>query len=160
MNPADTLGLYSRVGAVMNVAVANTASTSIARVAEDAARELISVSHWGHSSFVNLPLIYPDGSHVTVKLDPVRHDPTQDDRTARAATSTRRARNLRRCSSPRRAVPERLDTLNAIRRRRQAPRPSAIAQTRRKQRFSANHGALTHPRRTPPTYPLTHNKRP
>lgn len=42
---------------------------SIASVAESALQELVCVKHWGESSFINLPLIYPDGSHVTVKLD-------------------------------------------------------------------------------------------
>jgi hypothetical protein len=38
---------------------------------EKAARSLISVHHFGHSSSLNLPLLYPDGSAVTLKIDPV-----------------------------------------------------------------------------------------
>ena len=45
---------------------------SLAAVAEAAVRDLVRVSNWGNSSFVNLPLIYPDGSSVTVKLDIVQ----------------------------------------------------------------------------------------
>jgi len=44
---------------------------SVREAAEMAARDLITVKHWGGSSFLNLPLIYPDGSFVTVKLDRV-----------------------------------------------------------------------------------------
>lgn len=44
---------------------------NIASAAESALQELVRVNHWGESSFINLPLIYPDGSHVTVKLDAV-----------------------------------------------------------------------------------------
>lgn len=45
---------------------------AVADAAEVAARELVKVTHWGDSSFLNLPLIYPDGSSVTVKIDRVQ----------------------------------------------------------------------------------------
>jgi hypothetical protein len=61
----------------MSVAIA-TERVSIAAAAENAVRDLVRVTHWGRSSFVNLPLIYPDGSSVTVKLDPVREGPGTD----------------------------------------------------------------------------------
>lgn len=35
---------------------------------EDAVRDLVCVQHWGDASFVNLPLINPDGSNVTVRV--------------------------------------------------------------------------------------------
>lgn len=44
---------------------------TIASAAENALNEMVRVTHWGESSFINLPLIYPDGSQVTVKLDSV-----------------------------------------------------------------------------------------
>lgn len=40
-----------------------------ADVAAKVAPDLVKVTNWGQSSFVNLPLFYPSGSHVTVKLD-------------------------------------------------------------------------------------------
>lgn len=45
---------------------------SVAEAAEAAVRELVSVRAWGDSTYINLPLVYPDGSHVTVKLDAVK----------------------------------------------------------------------------------------
>jgi hypothetical protein len=40
------------------------------RVAVDCvARQLVGVQHWGESSFVSLPFVYPGGSSVTVKLE-------------------------------------------------------------------------------------------
>lgn len=36
---------------------------------EDAVRDLVQVRHWGDASFVSLPLIYPSGSFVTVKIE-------------------------------------------------------------------------------------------
>lgn len=45
--------------------------TSVFKAADNAAQELVSVRHWGGSSFLNLPLIYPSGSHVTVRIDAV-----------------------------------------------------------------------------------------
>ena len=44
-------------------------SRTVADVAEAAARTLISVRHFGDESFINLPLIYPGGSFVTVRVD-------------------------------------------------------------------------------------------
>ena len=41
----------------------------VAEIAEAAVRDLVRVSHWGSSSFINLPLVFPDGSGVAVKLD-------------------------------------------------------------------------------------------
>lgn len=41
----------------------------VSEIADKAALDLVRVAHWGDSSFVNLPLICPDGSAVTVKLD-------------------------------------------------------------------------------------------
>jgi hypothetical protein len=46
--------------------------SSIASAAEAAVRDLVRVSHWGQSSFINLPLIFPNGSSATVKLDAVK----------------------------------------------------------------------------------------
>jgi hypothetical protein len=42
---------------------------SVAEAAEAAAAELVYVRRHGGSSFINLPIIYPDGSFVTLKLD-------------------------------------------------------------------------------------------
>lgn len=53
------------------IAATSEARVSVANAAESAVRELVRVKHWGDSSFINLPLIYPEGSHVTVKLDPI-----------------------------------------------------------------------------------------
>lgn len=53
------------------ITVTSDTHLSVSSVAENAVRELVSTKHWGDSSFINLPLIYPDGSHVTVKLDPM-----------------------------------------------------------------------------------------
>lgn len=53
------------------IAATSEAHRSVASAAESAVKELVRVKHWGDSSFINLPLIYPDGSHVTVKLDPI-----------------------------------------------------------------------------------------
>jgi hypothetical protein len=44
----------------------------MAAAAEAAASELLRVSHRGQTSFVKLPLYYPDGSPVTVRLDAVK----------------------------------------------------------------------------------------
>ena len=52
------------------VAVAETGA--IATVAEAVASDLLTVRHWGDSSFVNLPMAYASGTFVTVKLDRVR----------------------------------------------------------------------------------------
>lgn len=46
---------------------ADTHST-VKEAAERAARELVRVSHWGQSSYVNLPLILPSGSAATVRI--------------------------------------------------------------------------------------------
>jgi hypothetical protein len=42
---------------------------TVAEAAEAAASELVSVCRSGGSSFINVPLLYPDSSFVTVKLD-------------------------------------------------------------------------------------------
>lgn len=44
---------------------------SIGAIAESVARGLVSVRRVGDSSFINLPLVYPSGSPVTVRLDRV-----------------------------------------------------------------------------------------
>ena|SRR5579864_1171372 len=44
-------------------------SVSVAEAAEAAASQLVSVRRSGGSSFINLPILYPDGSFVTLKLD-------------------------------------------------------------------------------------------
>jgi hypothetical protein len=53
------------------MAVAALQVVSVAEAADAAAAALVSVRHWGGSSFINLPLIYPSGSFVTVKLEQV-----------------------------------------------------------------------------------------
>jgi len=45
---------------------------TVKEVAESAAAALLSVRHWSDSSFITLPLIYPSGASVTVKLSPVK----------------------------------------------------------------------------------------
>jgi hypothetical protein len=45
----------------------------VAEAAEAAASELVSVRRVGGSNFINLPILYPDGSFVTVKLDQAAH---------------------------------------------------------------------------------------
>jgi hypothetical protein len=47
-------------------------SSSVAEVARTAAASLVSVKDWGSSSFISLPLIYPGGGFVTVKLERVK----------------------------------------------------------------------------------------
>jgi hypothetical protein len=44
-------------------------TSEVREVAEAAVSELVQLRHIGGSSFVNIPLIYPDGSFVTLKLD-------------------------------------------------------------------------------------------
>jgi hypothetical protein len=46
-------------------------ANSIGTIAESVARGLVSVRRVGDSSFINLPLVYPSGSAVTVRLDRV-----------------------------------------------------------------------------------------
>lgn len=46
-------------------------SDDVARTVESVARELVRVQRVNGSSFVNLPLLYPDGSSVTVRIDQV-----------------------------------------------------------------------------------------
>jgi hypothetical protein len=48
------------------------AETDIERVVEATASELVHLRNVGSSRFLNLPLVYPDGSSVTVKIDPVK----------------------------------------------------------------------------------------
>lgn len=45
--------------------------TPIFEVVEATVGDLVSVRHWGESSFINLPLIYPGGSPVTVKVSSI-----------------------------------------------------------------------------------------
>lgn len=54
------------------MAVAAMRTQSVAEVAEAAARRLVMAQHWEDSSFINLPLIFPGGGHVTVKIDRVQ----------------------------------------------------------------------------------------
>ena len=42
---------------------------SLAAVVESAVRQLVSVSSWGNSSFVSLPLFYPGGGAVSIKIE-------------------------------------------------------------------------------------------
>jgi hypothetical protein len=51
------------------MAVLASQHSTVAAAAEAAVAELVTTQHSGGSSFVNLPLLYPDGSFVTVKLD-------------------------------------------------------------------------------------------
>lgn len=51
--------------------LASLMTSTVSDVADAAARQLVSVRHCGSSTFINLPLIYPSGSFVTVKLDRV-----------------------------------------------------------------------------------------
>ena len=41
---------------------------AVREVAENVAAALVSVRHWGEASFIKLPLIYPSGSHVAVRI--------------------------------------------------------------------------------------------
>ncbi len=43
----------------------------VERTVESVARDLVRVQRVNGSSFINLPLLYPDGSSVTVRVDPV-----------------------------------------------------------------------------------------
>lgn len=52
-------------------ATAVLSRVDVSQAVDAAMRDLVRVRHWGDSSFVNLPLIFPDGSQVTVKLDPM-----------------------------------------------------------------------------------------
>lgn len=51
------------------MALAKTHTTAVTTVAENAARELLSVRHWGDASFITLPMVYPGGAFVTVKIE-------------------------------------------------------------------------------------------
>lgn len=52
--------------------MATTASQIEVRAAvEAAARDLVTLRSVGDTNFLNLPLIYPDGASVTVKIDPI-----------------------------------------------------------------------------------------
>lgn len=55
------------------MAVLEKKGSFIAEAAKAAASELVSVRHLGGSSFINVPLLYPDGSFVTLKLDHAPH---------------------------------------------------------------------------------------
>jgi hypothetical protein len=44
-------------------------SVELATVVDSAVRQLVSVSNWGRSSFVSLPLFYPGGGAVSVKVE-------------------------------------------------------------------------------------------
>ena len=48
-----------------------SASAAPAPAIEIAVASLVSAEHWADSSFVRLPLVYPGGSLVTVKIDPL-----------------------------------------------------------------------------------------
>ncbi len=52
-------------------AVGSQARIDVASAARAALDDLVAVRTWGGSSYVNLPLIFPDGSQVTVKIDPM-----------------------------------------------------------------------------------------
>lgn len=41
---------------------------AVREVAENVAAALVSVRHWGEASFIKLPLVYPSGSFVTVRI--------------------------------------------------------------------------------------------
>lgn len=47
-------------------------TSEISAVADDAAHRLLSVHRWSDACFINLPLVFPGGGSVTVKLDQVR----------------------------------------------------------------------------------------
>jgi hypothetical protein len=53
------------------MAVRGKSRVSVAEAAEAAVRDLVHMSRWGDSVFIGLPLIFPDGSPATVKLDPI-----------------------------------------------------------------------------------------
>ena len=46
---------------------------AVSVMAETVANDLLTVRHWGDSSFINLPIAYTSGTFVTVKIDRV-HD--------------------------------------------------------------------------------------
>ena len=46
-------------------------SGNIERTVETVARDLVRLQRVNGSSFINLPMLYPDGSSVTVRIDPV-----------------------------------------------------------------------------------------
>lgn len=56
------------------VALVKPQSSSMAAIARAVAARLVSVRDWGSSSFINLPLIYPGGGFVTIKLEQVKAD--------------------------------------------------------------------------------------
>ena len=45
---------------------------AVSDIADAVSHDLLSVSHWDDSSFINLPLAYASGTFVTVRLDRVR----------------------------------------------------------------------------------------
>lgn len=45
-------------------------AVDLTAVVDSAVRQLVSVSRWGRSSFVSLPLFYPGGGAVAVKIEP------------------------------------------------------------------------------------------
>ena len=45
---------------------------AVSVMAETVANDLLTVRHWGDSSFINLPIAYTSGTFVTVKIDRVR----------------------------------------------------------------------------------------
>lgn len=47
-----------------------TIADRVRQAVEDAARELVRTQQIGESWYINLPLLYPDGSYVTVRVDP------------------------------------------------------------------------------------------
>lgn len=48
-------------------------SVVISELADAIVSDLVRVKHTGLSSYINLPLVYPSGSNVTVKIDLVEH---------------------------------------------------------------------------------------
>jgi hypothetical protein len=44
-------------------------STEVGQAAEKVARDLVRFKHTNGALYVNLPVLYPDGSHVTVRID-------------------------------------------------------------------------------------------
>lgn len=46
-----------------------SAAGMTATAVESAVRQLVSVSNWGNSSFVSLPLFYPGGGAISVKIE-------------------------------------------------------------------------------------------
>lgn len=52
-----------------NIAVRDS---SFEAAIENAVRQLVSVRHWGSAAYINLPIYYPSGTAVAVKVEPSR----------------------------------------------------------------------------------------